>query len=55
MFVPVGKYNLSKDEKKLVYQAIYYHHERENNEINSTFVKKVIEEDIKPQIEKIKK
>ena len=54
MFVPVGKYNLSKDEKKLVYQAIYYHHERENNEINSTFVKKVIEEDIKPQIEKIK-
>lgn len=54
MFVPVKEYNLTKDEKKLVYQSIYYHHERENKEIDIDYLSKVIEQDIKPQISKIK-
>lgn len=54
MFVPVNRYNLSKNEKKLVYQAIYYHHERDMKDINNIHVQKIIEEDISPQLEKIK-
>ena len=55
VFVPVNKYELTKDEKKLVYQAIYYHHEKEGKSINSTYLKEIIENDLKPQIEEIKK
>lgn len=54
VFVPVNRYNLSKNEKKLVYQAIYYHHERDMKDINNIYVQKIIEEDIAPQLEKIK-
>lgn len=54
MFVPVEEYDLTKDEKKLVYQSIYYHHERENKEVDIDYLSKVIEQDIKPQISKIK-
>ena len=54
MFVPIEKYNLSEEEKTLVYQAIYYHHERENKEINNSYIRSIIEEDIQSQIEKIK-
>ena len=54
MFVPIEKYNLSEKEITLVYQAIYYHHERDNKEINNAYIRSIIEEDIQPQIEKIK-
>ena len=54
MFIPVEKYNLSKDEKKLVYQAIYYHHERDGKDINNIYVQEILEKDIIPQLEKIK-
>lgn len=54
MFIPVEKYNLSKDEKKLVYQAIYYHHERDSKDINNIYVQEILEKDIIPQLEKIK-
>ena len=54
MFIPVEKYGLSKDEKKLVYQSIYYHHEREGKDINNIYVRKILDEDIIPQLEKIK-
>ena len=54
MFVPIEKYNLNEEEITLVYQAIYYHHERENKEINNSYIRSIIEEDIQPQIEKIK-
>ena len=54
MFIPVEKYGLSKDEKKLVYQSIYYHHEREGKDINNIYVQKILDEDIIPQLEKIK-
>ena len=30
MFIPCNQYNMTKHEKKRVYQAIYYHHERNN-------------------------
>ena len=55
VFVPVNKYELTNDEKKLVYQTIYYHHEREGKSINSEYLKEVIEKDLKPQLEQIKK
>ena len=55
MFIPIEKYSLSKDEKKLIYQAIYYHHERDSKDINNLYVQEIIEKDIKPQIEQIKK
>lgn len=54
MFVPVDKLNLSKEEKKLVYQTIYYHHEREHKEIDSVYIQEIINKDILPQIDKIK-
>lgn len=55
MFAPVEKYNLTQEEKMLVYQAIYYHHERENKEINNEYIREIIEEDVKPRLEEIKK
>ena len=54
IFIPVEKYKLTKDEKLLVYQVIYYHHERERKEINSQYLEEVIKEDIEPRIEEIK-
>lgn len=55
IFVPAEKYNLTKEEKLLVYQAIYYHHEREEKEISSTYVEEIIKKDIKPRLKEIKK
>lgn len=54
MFVPVEKLGLTEKEKILVYQSIYYHHEKENKEISKEYIRQVIEEDIKPQLESIK-
>lgn len=54
MFVPINNLGLSKDEKVLVYQSIYYHHERDNNDVPNDLILKIIEEDIKPQLEEIK-
>ena len=53
MFVPNKKYNMTEDERKLVYQAIYYHHERNIVHIDSNLLEEIIEEDIKPNLEKI--
>lgn len=54
MFVPCKKYNMTPDERKLVYQAIYYHHERDNViHINRELLKEIIEKDIKPNFDKI--
>ncbi len=56
MFIPCKKYNITPDEKKIIYQAIYYHHERNNIlHINRDLLKEIIEEDIKPNLDKIKK
>lgn len=55
-FLP--EFDLTKEEKKLVYQSIYYHHERENKNMDvysRNLLKEIIEEDIKPNLSKIKK
>lgn len=54
MFVPNKKFNMTKDERKLVYQAIYYHHEREETHIRMELLDEIIEEDLKPNLENIK-
>lgn len=53
MFVPIKKYDLTQEERKLVYQAIYYHHERNILHIDRELLNEIIEEDIKPNIENI--
>ena len=54
MFVPYKEYKLTKKERKLVYQAIYYHHERENIiHMDEQLLNEIIKEDIEPNIEKI--
>ncbi len=54
MFVPYKEYGLTKTERKLIYQAIYYHHERDNIiHIDEQLLNEIIKEDIEPNIEKI--
>ena len=54
MFVPYKEYELTKTERKLVYQAIYYHHERSNTmHIDRELLNEIIEEDIQPNIPQI--
>lgn len=55
MFIPTKELNLSKDEKKLVYQAVYYHHERINQDIDNELVSEIILKDIEPRIVEISK
>lgn len=55
LFIPIQKFNLTKEEKKLVYQTIFYHHEREKQIVSSILVEEIIKEDILPQLEKIEK
>lgn len=54
IFIPIEKLGLSKEEKKLVYQAIYYHHERKEERVEPQYIKEIIEEDILPKLEEIK-
>lgn len=54
MFVPYKEYGLTKTERKLIYQAIYYHHERDNIiHMDEQLLNEIIKEDIEPNIEKI--
>ena len=54
MFVPYKEYELTKTERKLVYQAIYYHHERTNIiHIDGKLLDEIIKEDIEPNIHQI--
>ena len=47
---------MTKKERKLVYQAIYYHHERNNKiHIDRELLEEIIKEDIEPNIKKIEK
>lgn len=55
LFIPTMKYELSKEEKKIVYQAIFYHHERNNCEISEKLVQRIIDKDILPRIGKLEK
>lgn len=54
MFVPYKQYEMTKKERKLVYQAIYYHHERNNKiHIDAELLEEIIKEGIEPNIQKI--
>lgn len=55
LFIPVQKFQLTRDEQRLVYQAIFYHHEREKMVVSNQFVNQIIKEDILPQTETIEK
>lgn len=55
LFVPTIKFELTKEEKKIVYQAIFYHHERKNSDISEELVQKIIEKDILPRISELEK
>ena len=56
IFVPYKEYELTKTERKLVYQAIYYHHERANTiHVDAELLEEIIEQDIQPNIEEIEK
>lgn len=55
LFIPTMKYELSKEEKKIVYQAIFYHHERNNCEISEELVQKIIDKDILPRMEELER
>lgn len=53
-FFPSKEMNLTKEEKKLLYQTIFYHHERENFNLNYEMIDKIIKEDFMPHIDSIK-
>lgn len=55
LFIPTDKFELTTDEKTLVYQSIFYHHERGNQDIDSNLVQEIIEKDIIPKISEIEK
>lgn len=52
MFIPTDALNYT--EKKLIYQAIYYHHCRVHKKVNSNLVEKIIKEDILPRYDNIR-
>ncbi|MGN1298209.1 MAG: CRISPR-associated helicase Cas3' [Clostridia bacterium] len=53
LFIPSQEMGLSKEEKKLIYQAIFYHHERKNSEIDENLVQEIIDKDILPRIKEM--
>lgn len=55
LFIPVQKLGLTREEQKLVYQVIFYHHEREKIVVNNKLVEEIIREDILPQIGEIER
>lgn len=55
LFVPTIKFEFTKEEKKIVYQAIFYHHERTNSEISEKLVQRIIEKDILPRMNDLEK
>lgn len=52
-FVPKG--DLTESERILIYQSIYYHHERDIINIDRKLLKEIIEEDIKPNLVEIER
>lgn len=52
MFIPTDDLNYT--ERKIIYQAIYYHHCRVHKKVNSNLVEKIIKEDILPRYDNIR-
>ncbi len=55
LFIPMNKFNLTKEEKRLVYQVIFYHHERDKAVVSNKLVEEIIKEDILTRIDEIQK
>lgn len=53
IFIPYKELELNMEERILVYQAIYYHHERDSIHIDRNLLERVIEEDIVPNTQNI--
>lgn len=51
LFVPVEDF--TRNQKKLIYQSIYYHHEREQDEVSKELVEEIIKKDILPRLDEI--
>lgn len=51
MFIDSKYFGLTKEERKLVIQSIFYHHERNNDMIIRELIEKIIQEDIVPKLE----
>ena len=51
MFVDSKYFNITKEERKLVMQSIFYHHERKNDMLIEELIEKIIQEDILPKLE----
>lgn len=54
MFIPFKQLELSKDEKKILVQAVGYHHER-NKDVNVGQIREVIDKDLNEKIISLKK
>lgn len=54
LFIPFDQLELEAIEEKLLIQAIYYHHEKEEMQIEHELVQKIIAEDILPRYEQIR-
>lgn len=52
IFIPTDDLNYT--EKKLIYQAIYYHHYRGHKKVNSNLVGQIIKDDILPRYDNIR-
>lgn len=53
-FIPIDKMDFNKSEKKILFQSIYYHHERNGLEVSKELVDEIIKKDILPHLENIK-
>ncbi len=53
-FISAKLLGLSKEEKKLVYQSIFYHHERQSFDITHKIISEIIEKDFMPNLEYIR-
>lgn len=53
-FIPLKKLNLSKEDEKILIQAIYYHHERKESVIDVKVIDNIIKEDISVKMNEIK-
>lgn len=53
-FIPYSKLNISKEQKKVLVQAVGYHHERDK-EINFRHIEEALDSDLKFKIEELRK
>ena len=55
LFIPMEELELTEEEKKLLVQIIFYHHERKDVNTDRKLIQEIIQKDILPRYEEIKK